>query len=239
MATHSSAQYGRGPSQRRGESRRRGQWKLAYADFLTALMAFFLLLWLTTGSSASERVAIAAYFTGKEVGVASEAPNEHASTAPTKTAEELLALKQALHALGSVSPGYSFLQANLRDDAVYIELTDRTDRPLFATGDASFNAFGETALLEIAELLVHRPLLIEIEGHTDAFPTPDQGNWRLSTARAYAAWDALVQAGIDPESITAIAGRGDTSPLLPTQPHAPANRRITLIVRPAPSNRLN
>lgn len=237
MATHSSAQYGRGPSQRRGESRRRGQWKLAYADFLTALMAFFLLLWLTTGSSASERVAIAAYFTGKEIGVASEAPNENAST--VRPTEELLALKQALHDLGSVSPDYSFLQANLRDDAVYIELTDHTDRPLFATGDASLNAFGENALLEIAELLVHRPFLMEIEGHTDAFPTPDRGNWRLSTARAYAAWDVLVQSGLDPQSITAIAGRADTSPLLPTQPHAPANRRITLIVRPAPSNRLN
>jgi chemotaxis protein MotB len=40
-----------------------GQWKIAYADFVTAMMAFFLLMWLVSSASESQRAMIAKYFT--------------------------------------------------------------------------------------------------------------------------------------------------------------------------------
>lgn len=239
MAVYSSADRGRGPRHRRGESRRTGQWKLAYADFLTALMAFFLLLWLTTGSSAAEREAIASYFTGRKVDVqTSVVPPE--PTIPTNFEPETIDLiDRALARLNRLGLPNEHLQTSRLADGFRIELTDASAEPLFETGKADLNERGMLAVQSIVSIVRLLPLTFEIEGHTDAFPLPQHGNWQLSNARAHSAWQAFVDAGLEPQKFTAITGRGDSEPLLPDAPHAPANRRITLIVRPNPSNRLN
>ena len=239
MAVYSSAVRGRGPRHRRGESRRTGQWKLAYADFLTALMAFFLLLWLMTGSSSSEREAIAAYFTGRKVQNAPQIETALSATLDAAHLETIKVLDEALSDLAGLGLSKDQIRTQILDDSLRIELTDSTAAPLFEIGNAALNDKGRTAISAIAEIVLPLDLTFEIEGHTDAYQLPNFGNWKLSNARAHSAWSAFVDAGLSPQKFTAITGRGDSTPLLPGQPHAPANRRITLIVRPNAANRLN
>ncbi len=217
MTTHAASRYASGPGRRRGESRRAGQWKLAYADFLTALSALFLVLWLSSASSHDQRAEIAAYFTGRAA--PSGAPVEHAFDATIE--QDLLATLPAdrVHVVRA-------------GDRVRIELTDARSDPFFASGSGAFSPFGEAVLARVAGVLAPIGAPIEIEGHTDAFPAAgaDFDNWSLSTARALAARRALLAAGVAPQRIVAVSGRADTAPLLPTQPHLPANRRVTIVL---------
>ena len=225
MTTHSSVRQGRGRSQRRGESRRTGQWKLAYADFLTALMAFFLLMWLTTDSSHAERSAIAAYFTGAE-----------ASIAQTQPALPYNELEMELQFKIENSPALIGLQEHIQlhtePAGLRIDLTDISSGALFDSGSVDPSATGAKLLGNIGEFIKPLPVSIHVEGHTDAFKTAPghQTNWEISTARAHKALIKLQEAGIPSKRFKSVSGLADTQPLLKNQPHAPINRRISILL---------
>ncbi|MEL7453286.1 MAG: flagellar motor protein MotB [Pseudomonadota bacterium] len=225
MATYSSVQRGRGRSHRRGESRRPGQWKLAYADFLTALMAFFLLLWLSTESSASQRADIAAYFKGHTEGyalLAQDAPSE------ALYANVLTQLEENSSLLGLLD----HIRLSPEEHGLRIELSEAAGKPLFALGDAELNAAGTSLVRAMAHVINPLPGHIRIEGHTDAYST--QGaeitNWDISVDRANAARRVLQHGGVSADRIKSVSGLADTVPLLVNQPHAPANRRISIVL---------
>jgi chemotaxis protein MotB len=73
---------------------------------------------------------------------------------------------------------------------------------------------------------------VTLEGHTDAFKTaPDAPtNWDISSARASAALGALEHAGIASKRFKGVTGLAATRPLLPNQPHAAVNRRISIVL---------
>lgn len=225
MTTYISSSRRNGRSQRRGESRRTGQWKLAYADFLTALMAFFLLMWLTTDSSHAERTAIAAYFTGAEV-----------SPADLKPEMPYADLEVSLHSQiqnNQVLNGLKeHIQFHTEPTGLRINLTDVSSGSLFASGSADLNETGDKLLREMGKFITPLPLSIRIEGHTDAFKTAPghQTNWQISTARANRALIVLEEAGIPSNRFKGVTGLADTQPLLPNQPHAPINRRISILL---------
>jgi len=225
MTTYSSVHLGRGRSQRRGESRRTGQWKLAYADFLTALMAFFLLMWLSTDSSHAERSAIAAYFSGAEV-----PGNTVALTAADTDLEAILALEVA------TNPTLASLGQHIRihtdPTGLRMELTDAATGSLFTSGSADLSQTGLELASNIGRILMPMPLSIRIEGHTDAFKTAPgtPSNWEISSARANSALRAFENAGIAPQRFKSVAGLAATKPLLPNQPHAALNRRISIVL---------
>lgn len=225
MATHSSVRFGRGRGQRRGESRRPGQWKLAYADFLTALMAFFLLMWLSTDSSHAERSAIASYFTGAEV-------SEDAFQHDLQLAELTARLSSEIQ----IDPAFSGLNEHIRltprPNGIRIDLTDAETGSLFANASSVFSEPGTRLAANIGRIIAPMPLFVTIEGHTDAFKTaPDApSNWDISAARANAALRLIEQSGVASDRFKAVSGLAATQPLLPNQPHAPANRRISILL---------
>ena len=225
MTTHTSVRQGRGRSQRRGESRRTGQWKLAYADFLTALMAFFLLMWLSTGSSQAERSAIAAYFTGAET-----AGNTLESPLLQTDLEALLAVEIAAR------PALSNLREHIRlqdtPTGLRVELTDANQTPLFTKGASTLSPTGQELLANMGTIIAALPLHLTLEGHTDAFKTAPNAptNWQISSARAASALSALEHAGIAADRFKGVTGLAATQPLLPNQPHAAVNRRISIVL---------
>ncbi|MEM6410775.1 MAG: flagellar motor protein MotB [Pseudomonadota bacterium] len=221
MATYSSARLGRGRSLRRGESRRPGQWKLAYADFLTALMAFFLLMWLSTERSIEDRQGIAAYFQG---GAARQATlGEDASILPS--------LIETITSSTAVLPnGHRVLVSEI-EAGVRVELIDAHALPLFDMGGEQLSEVGANLISHLASLIEDQPIVVTIEGHTDAFPASGSStNWDLSADRANAARSELEGAGFDASRIKAVVGLADTVPLLPNQPHAAVNRRISIVL---------
>ena len=225
MATISSVRHGRGRGHRRGESRRPGQWKLAYADFLTALMAFFLLMWLSTDSSQAERAAIAAVFTGAPTyETVATSPSFMEATRAELMAElteapQFISMREHIH-LTEVATG------------LRIDISDASEQPLFHTASADLNETGQALITDIGYLLATVTASVSVEGHTDAFASGPDGvsNWELSSARAHAALGYLQAAGVNPMNINAVTGLAATKPLLPTQPHASVNRRVSIVL---------
>lgn len=144
-----------------------GTWKLAYADFLTALAAFFLLMWMLNDASPAARVEIAAYFRGDAP--ARVQPVASAVTfapAQTKAAEKLYAALTLDETLASAGDS---LILTPTPQGVRLELIDRDDAPLFATGASQFTPRGERLVAAVARALVPFDTSLSIEGHTDAF----------------------------------------------------------------------
>jgi chemotaxis protein MotB len=202
-------------------ARKLGNWKMAYADFLTALMAFFLLMWLVSGVSPDSRAAIAAKFKTAEV-----AP---ASLPAAPEADDLLGVLQLAEALRSAGDS---VVLTAEPDGVRLDLVDTAGRPLFQTASGALTPEGAALVTATAETLAPLANALSIEGHTDAFSLSRTGysNWELSSDRANEARRLLETGGIASQRFRAVTGLADTQPLDPGQPHLAQNRRISLKV---------
>ncbi|MCR9269890.1 MAG: flagellar motor protein MotB [Hyphomonadaceae bacterium] len=210
-------------------ARKMGTWKLAYADFLTALCAFFLIMWIIHGVSAGEREHIAQQFgADTEPNVTFAVPTENA----VHSIADQLRSDIALMAYGSS------VTITEEPDLVRIDLSDMAERPLFETGDGRLNASGErlTRLAGRAIALIDAPVMIE--GHTDSHPSLTEGysNWELSADRANSARRLLIEEGVRETRIQGVAGLAHTRPLLENAPEDAANRRISIVLVIAPKS---
>ncbi len=220
IAYSSRRNKGRTPA---ASARKLGTWKLAYADFLTALCAFFLIMWIIHGVSAGERENIAQQF-GANATLIDLEPSPEASDVASVAAQ--LRADVALLAYGS--------SVTITEDAnlVRIDLSDMAERPLFETGDGLLNPTGErlTRLAGRAISLIDLPVMIE--GHTDSHPsfTAGYSNWELSADRANSARRLLVEEGVSEARIQGVSGLAHTRPLLENTPEDAANRRISIVL---------
>jgi chemotaxis protein MotB len=202
---------------RPGRTAFRGAWKLAYADFTTAMMAFFLLMWIVNGTEAETRGEIADYFNAK------------ANAAQTHMAQDDIGARfeSAMAELGRTD-GISIHRAG---DRIRVEFFETPEHPMFALGDAALTRDAIALLGAVAPLITEIGAQVEIEGHTDSQPvSPAAGsNWALAARRAEAAREVLVQSGVPAERIEGITGRGASRPIDADDPASGVNRRISLI----------
>ena len=205
-------------------ARKMGTWKLAYADFLTALCAFFLVMWIVHGVPAEDKAELAQQFSG-EADVTELAALPIVDTTAMDLATRLRS-DPGLLAYGSS------VTITAEPDLIRIDLTDMATRPLFETGDGGLNETGIALTRTTGIVLAHLPYQLRIEGHTDSNPSLTEGysNWELSADRANSARRILEAAGVAPERVRAVSGLADTRPLLPASPDLPANRRISIVL---------
>jgi chemotaxis protein MotB len=125
------------------------------------------------------------------------------------------------------------VEVGITDEGLLISLTDAIDDTMFSIGSADPHRKTIEALQKIAHSLAQRPGAIIIRGHTDARPyrSGTSDNWRLSTSRAHAARDVLIRSGLAQTRIERIEGYADRNPRVPTDPNAPENRRIEILLR--------
>ena len=201
-------------------ARKMGNWKLAYADFLTALCAFFLIMWIVHGVSTADKAVLAEQFSA----------NSEASASIVDRPEETLA--QSLLNTPTLREHSQSLIIQAEANSVRVEVTDLASRPLFARGDGALNARGNRIVETVGNVLATLPFALTIEGHTDNTPslTPGYSNWELSTDRANAARRILVDTGVSANRIRAVSGRSDTRLLTPETPDLPVNRRISIVI---------
>jgi len=204
-------------------ARKMGTWKMAYADFLTALMAFFLLMWLVSGVSPDARAAIAAEFKTRETGLAS-APD--AVPVEAEHLHRLIALSETLQAAGDS------VILSVEPDGVRLDLVDTAARPLFASASGALTPEGAELVAAAGETLAAIQNPVSVEGHTDAFSLAATGysNWDLSSDRANEARRLLEAHGVAEGRFQAVTGLADTQPIEIGQPHLAQNRRISLKV---------
>jgi chemotaxis protein MotB len=214
-----------------------GAWKVAYADFVTAMMALFIVLWLL---SASEKVqkAVGGYFQdptgqGKQTGSTSAGVGETL----TLTKDQLQQIKEKIQEAMKQIPAFKDMQNQIKmtvtAEGLRIDLLETKRGLFFDTGNPKPTEAGGELLKVLAAELMKLPNKIVIEGHTDSTPygRPDYSNWELSSDRANAARRILTESGLDDSRISQVRGFADQRLLLKDDPTNPSNRRISIIVR--------
>jgi chemotaxis protein MotB len=116
-------------------------------------------------------------------------------------------------------------------EGLRIQLVDAEGQPMFALGGAAPNDRARALLGRVAQAAMRLPNPVAIEGHTDSTPFrggAGRSNWDLSAERANTTRRLLLEAGLPEARIRSVAGRADREPLLPDDPAAAANRRVSI-----------
>ena len=230
-----------------------GAWKVAFADFITALMALFLVLWLV-GQSQKVKEAVAGHFRnppgildGSRSGLlpGNEGVNEAIQPkedSPVSFEDEMAKLERSAERLqqvfGETDAFQSIrnqIQIRMTPEGLEIQLTEKAKKVLFEVGSAHPMQDTKEVLIQIAKEIGKISNRAVIAGHTDRRPYSDQrhySNWELSSDRANGARRVLVENGMKPEQIARVVGYADTQLLNEKDPYADANRRITILVLP-------
>ncbi len=177
-----------------------GSWKIAYADFMTAMMAFFLVMWLISISSPKELIQIAEYFRTPLATAVSGGPRISNSDSPIPgggddvtqqqgevnkqpnmdelkkrmETNRLKRIRGELDQLIEADPKLKALRPHLKIDLVQeglrIQIIDSQNRPMFKTGSAEVEPYMRDILRGIAPVLNEIPNKISLSGHTDDYP---------------------------------------------------------------------
>ncbi len=221
-----------------------GAWKVAYADFVTALMSLFIVLWLMNQSE-QVRKAVAGYFndpkgTGSLMGTTMSGTGAGSSSAPDKNLQQLEELKkkleQEIQARKDLEKLNKQIEITITPEGLRIELLEGKDGTFYQSGSARLSPSGQELLALLGAELKTLPNQLQIEGHTDAAPystDANYGNWELSADRANAARRLLQQDGVRSDQVTQVRGYADQMLRVKNNPYDPSNRRITILVKNA------
>ncbi len=279
-----------------GHGHHGGAWKVAYADFVTAMMAFFLLLWLISSASEETLEGLSEYFSESTVNIGSPGgsgglldgvtvtpgqtpaqapidPFEMSIRVPTTEEEppgfeldlgsldgvegedaegedELLAAERErrerenfehakaaiLNTIASTPELEKYKDQLIIDETpegLRIQLIDREHSAMFPAGGARMYPHTRKLLKLVAEAIRGLPNKISIRGHTDATPFAagsGYDNWKLSSDRANATREELIEYGLAPQRIAEVVGKADTEPFVTEDPRDPRNRRISIVL---------
>jgi chemotaxis protein MotB len=233
-----------------------GVWKLAYADFVTAMMAFFMVMWLLTQADLKLRSQIAMYFRSPGVLPGGAAINEELNAARARgpkvvsndivvvqgEGEELMLtgrakeiereVKQAAAEQPDMAGIVDQVRVDVTPEGLTIEVVDQARTLLFDLSSAELKPQVVALLETIGPVLAKLPNPIQIGGHTDGRPFPagsPMTNWQLAFHRADNARRVLEGSGLRAGQIDRVLSFADTKPLVPENPLADENRRLSIL----------
>ena len=215
-----------------------GAWKVAYADFVTAMMALFIVLWLLNASK-QVREAVGGYFRDPHGNLKKVGSNKNGADAYVamnkedmeKLKEQLL---QSIHHLDPNDKLKNQIEITVTAEGLRIELMESAKGTFFELGSADPTPALHDILNVLSSELGKLPNKISIEGHTDSMAysgARKYDNWDLSTDRANEARRLMQDEGMRPNQISQVRGFADRELRLPQNPSDPSNRRISLIVQ--------
>ena len=219
-----------------------GAWKVAYADFVTAMMALFIVLWLMSQSDKVKK-AVAGYFqdprgTASLLGAAMSGNGEAVTVDQDANRKRLQQLKEKLEkeiqARKDLQKLSKQLEITITPDGLRIELLEDKNGTFYRSGSAQLSPSGQELLALLASELKTLPNKLLIEGHTDAAQyskDADYSNWELSADRANAARRLMQQSGVRSDQVTQVRGYADQMLRVQNNPYDPSNRRITILVK--------
>lgn len=215
-----------------------GAWKVAYADFVTALMSLFIVLWLLNTSPQVQK-AVAGYFSdpssnGKETGTKALGAGESISIDKQNVEKLKEEIEKAILKQADLTRLSKQIDIMVTGEGLKIELIEDKGGTFFESGSPKLSQNGVALLNLLSAQLKALPNRLLIEGHTDAQPySSDTGytNWELSSDRANSARRLLQQGGVGPSQISQVRGYSDQLLRVPSNPLDPSNRRISLIVQ--------
>ena len=225
-----------------------GSWKVAYADFVTAMMALFLCLWLASQDEKIKEAVERAFrnpfsnVTKESVGLI---PNKDANASfkqkgnfQSVSAVEMETMKHLsddLSRLLKQNEAVSTVKIDLTPEGLNINIFDRANRPVFGPGTDQFTDYGGWVFSTLAwEISRYKTFHIELEGHTESkSESGDQGHgkWDLSTERANTARRKFMENGVADRQIFKVSGYGDTAPMAGFTADNEINRRVTVLLK--------
>jgi chemotaxis protein MotB len=235
-----------------------GAWKVAFADFMTAMFAFFLVMWII-GQSAQVKSAVAGYFRnpglfdfeksnsmvpGGQKGIL---PEQKPGADPSGTLDDAAKLEEAAahirQALGSLPQLNNIkdqIEITMTAEGLRIELLESSAGGFFDSGSAHVNAAGEQVIVAIGRELAKVPNGVVFEGHTDSRPySSSEGytNWELSADRANTARRVMERSGLAAAQVRGVNGRANMHLRTPNDPYNARNRRVSIIVQYVQTNK--
>jgi len=203
-----------------------GAWKVAYADFVTAMMALFIVLWLM---SSSEKVKKAV------VGTTMSGTGDAITKATTDNLEKLKEqIEKEIKARKDLEKLSKQIEIKVTPEGLRIELIEGKDGTFFEIGSARLSGSGQELLALLGKTLSGFPNCLLIEGHTDSTPYSSDAsysNWDLSADRANSARRLLQQDGVRKDQVTQVRGYADMMLRVKDNPTDPSNRRISILVK--------
>lgn len=233
---------------------------MAYADFVTAMMALFLVLWLVSQDQKIKE-AVERSFRNPFASVTKEstgiipAPKEtmtvmaRSGNFDSASAVELNMLRklaQDLTAMLQTNPEAAeekTVDLEMTPEGMRISVFDRNSKPIFEPNSSQFTPYGTWVFTTLAWQISRftNNFNVELEGHTlrgAVYPDPAFGPWELSTARANAARRKLLEHDVQPNQVLKVAGFADTQPLPNLDVTSESNRRVGVLLKLKSGNNL-
>jgi chemotaxis protein MotB len=215
-----------------------GAWKVAYADFVTAMMALFIVLWLLN-SSKQVQEAVGGYFkdpsgTSKKVGTNMMGSGQNFTLSRDNMPQLKEQLQKSIRQVSDFDKLKNQIEMTVTAEGLRIELMETEQGAFFDSGNPTPNRDGSSLLTALAAELGKLPNKVSIEGHTDSKPFAGKrnyGNWELSVDRANAARRLMQDHGLTSSQVAQVRGYADQDLRKPDKPLDPSNRRISLIVQ--------
>jgi chemotaxis protein MotB len=219
-----------------------GAWKVAYADFVTAMMALFLVLWILGNSNSKEKAVIAHYFrepgvfTGSRGVIPRGGEDKLGAGIIQAPSMEVLraALKDGFSGLKELVGAEDQVPITITEDGMLIEIIDKDKQAFFELSSAIIKPTMRKILELIVKEIKGTPNKLVISGHTDARPYHDDSfysNWELSSARALNTRHILQQLGLPSERFEQVTGYADRKLRVPDNPLSSENRRISILIK--------
>lgn len=232
------------------EAHHGGAWKVAYADFVTAMMAFFLVMWIT-GMSQEVKASVAGYFKDPTAFMKSVRAGNAPFAVPTDKQNNKIAskmnkmqerakfeeTKKSIQKMVAETPEFKkikkYVEIKLTDEGLKIDLMEDQQSIFFDAASARVKPEAAHLLSLVATELKKLPNKVIIEGHTDSRPlsrADGYTNWELSADRANSARQVMSAVGLSDSQIAQVRGCAATEPRDPKNPTAPSNRRVTIVL---------
>ncbi len=215
-----------------------GAWKVAYADFVTALMALFIVLWLLNAKQ-EVREAVSGYFNdprgyAKQTGTGQAGSGNGLELSKENIGDLKDRIEQAMREMPQFQAMKDQVDLTVTGEGLRIELLETENGMFFESGSPSPSPNARELLTRLAKELGKLHNEIVVEGHTDARPytgRQDYTNWELSTDRANAARHIMQSAGLAASQVKQVRGFADQQLRKPEAPTDASNRRVTIIVQ--------
>lgn len=235
-----------------------GMWKVAYADFITAMMCFFLLMWLISTTPKDKLQGLAQYFATKNSnsqGIGNEDGKDHgishksqpkqllnssageqvfdSENANLVSAEEKQSFINTMNSVKQDRTLQEFSENivwDITSEGLRIQITDTNNRPMFKPNTSELAPYMKQILNAVSGMINAYPNYIAIAGHTASLPNPDQNNIDYWQLSAVRANEVrkFLSPSLKPDQVVRIMGKADKEPMTPGDPFNSQNARITI-----------
>jgi len=222
-----------------------GAWKVAYADFVTAMMALFIVLWICKEkpklaalitASFNEPIDLFKLFFGGFMEDKGPPKPDPLADVPIpqeeidETIEKIAAEIQKM--INKDDPDDSVMEVQITSDGMKLMLFDNPKKPLFEPLTAKLTKWGEFVMESISWIIEKNKLRVFIDGYVATseakFPKKDYGLWELTMDRATACRRSMLSYAATPKSFFRVTGYGDSVPLPDTEPESEENDRMVI-----------